>query len=159
MMNDPYQTNPYPNEQAGNPVHGQTVPGVVMGESFSRILWRGRWLILFALILAGAGVWFYLRNVTPMYESAAQILVDKPSPQPRSDVPQPVGSTLGQLPRHAGEHDGQSRDRVGGSEGPERGGPAHLRRSQLCEGTGRRALGGGEQEGRCHRGPGVLSAC
>ncbi len=59
-----------------------------------QILWRGRWLILLSLTLAVAGAYLYLRQATPLYESVAQILVDKPNAQPRSDVPQPVGSTL-----------------------------------------------------------------
>ncbi len=59
------------------------------------VLWRGRWLIVLSMIVAGAGAYGYLRRATPLYESVAQILVDKPNSQPRSDVPQPVGSTLG----------------------------------------------------------------
>ncbi|MGE5294711.1 MAG: GumC family protein [Solirubrobacterales bacterium] len=66
-----------------------------MGESLFQTLWRGKWLILFSAVVALAGSFAYLRKATPMYQSTSQILVDKPSPQVRSDVPVPVGSTLG----------------------------------------------------------------
>jgi uncharacterized protein involved in exopolysaccharide biosynthesis len=66
-----------------------------MGESLFQTIWRGKWLILLSTIVALAGAFVYLREATPMYQSTSQILVDKPSPQIRSDVPVPVGSTLG----------------------------------------------------------------
>ncbi len=65
---------------------------VASGNLF-QILWGGRWLILLAVAAALAAAYLYVRTVTPLYESAARILIDKPGPQPGSDVPQPVGST------------------------------------------------------------------
>ncbi len=78
---------------------GRDYPGPMpygnMGESLLQTIWRGKWLILLSTIVALAGAFVYLRETTPMYQSTSQILVDKPSSQIRSDVPVPVGSTLG----------------------------------------------------------------
>jgi capsular exopolysaccharide synthesis family protein len=63
-------------------------------DTLLEILWRGRWLILLSVVLAAAGAYVYLQVTTPMYDSTSRILVEKPAPQPRSDAPQPVGSTL-----------------------------------------------------------------
>ncbi len=73
---------------------GMINSGNVPGGSLLQILWRGRWLLLLSVLLAAAGAYAYLRLATPMYESTARLLVDKPNPQLRSDAPQPAGSTL-----------------------------------------------------------------
>ena len=94
-MTDTYEPNVSQTGQAGMAPYAQPVPGMGTGyESLFQILWRGRWLILLSVCLAAGGAYTYLRFATPMYESTARLLVDKPSPQPRSDAPQPVGSTL-----------------------------------------------------------------
>ena len=95
MMNDLYEPNASQVGPAGALPYLQPMPGPGSGyDSLFQILWRGRWLILLAVLLAAAGAYAYLRLATPMYESTARLLVEKPSPQSRSDVPQPVGSTL-----------------------------------------------------------------
>ena len=66
-----------------------------IGESLFHTIWRGKWLILISTIVVLTGAFVYLRVATPMYQSTSQILVDKPSSQVRSNVPVPVGSTLG----------------------------------------------------------------
>jgi succinoglycan biosynthesis transport protein ExoP len=67
--------------------------GPLEGDGLFQIIWHGRWLILLSLVAALAAAWFYLQRATPMYESTARILVDKPGLPPRTEVPQPVGST------------------------------------------------------------------
>ncbi len=78
---------------AGAPYGGPMAYGGIGGDGLFQILWRGFWLILLCVAAAVAGAWFYLQKATPLYESTARILVDKPGLQMRSDVPQPVGST------------------------------------------------------------------
>jgi capsular exopolysaccharide synthesis family protein len=54
------------------------MPGVaVNGEGLLPILWRSRWLILLALLLAGAGAYGYLLAVEPQYTGTARLLVEK----------------------------------------------------------------------------------
>ncbi len=72
---------------------GPMTEGVAGYDSLFRIFWRGRWLILVCTVLALGGAGLYLYMATPQYQSTSRILVDKPGPQTRSDVPQPVGST------------------------------------------------------------------
>jgi len=94
-MSDRYEPNANPAAQAGAGPYAQPMPGMGAGyDSLFQILWRGRWLILLSLVLAAGGACSYLWIATPLYESTARLLVDKPNPQTRSDVPQPVGSTL-----------------------------------------------------------------
>jgi succinoglycan biosynthesis transport protein ExoP len=93
-MNDMYESSFNSTAPAANP-YGVPLAGTAGGyDSLFQILWRGRWLALLSLLLAAAGAYAYLRFATPMYESTARLLVDKPSSQSRSDVPQPAGSTL-----------------------------------------------------------------
>ena len=66
-----------------------------LGESLFPIFWRGRWLLLLTTVLALTGAYVYLRRATPVYTSLSRILVERPSPSPHADIPQPVGSTLG----------------------------------------------------------------
>ncbi len=95
MMNDMYEPNASQTEQAGMAPYGQPMPGMGAGsDNLFQILWRGRWLILLCLLLAGGGIYAYLQLATPKYTSTARLLVDKPNPQSRSDAPQPAGSTL-----------------------------------------------------------------
>lgn len=94
-MNDMYEPNASQTGPAGITPYAQPMHGTGAGyDSLFQILWRGRWLILLSVVLAAAGAYTYLRIATPMYESTSRLLVDKPNPQPRSDAPQPVGSTL-----------------------------------------------------------------
>jgi len=72
---------------------GPMIDGAVGHDSLFRIMWRGWWLILLSIIAGLAGAYLYLRIATPLYVSTSLILVEKPGPLPRSDVPQPVGST------------------------------------------------------------------
>jgi|GEM_PF-612118 len=78
---------------------GMDYPGPMpysdMGQGLFQTIWRGKWLILLLTIVALTGALVYLREVTPMFQSMSQIVVDKPISQIRSDVPVPVGSTLG----------------------------------------------------------------
>ena len=80
-------------QNAGLAYPGPMTYGGVGGDSLFQIIWRGRWLILLSLIAASAGAWLYLQRTTPLYESTSRILVEKPGLLPRSEVPQPVGST------------------------------------------------------------------
>ena len=73
---------------------GPMTDGAVGHDSLFRIMWRGWWLILLSIVAGLAGAYLYLRIATPLYESTSLVLVDKPGSLPRSDVPQPVGSTL-----------------------------------------------------------------
>jgi capsular exopolysaccharide synthesis family protein len=72
---------------------GPMTDGAVGHDSLFRIMWRGRWLILLSIVAGLAGAYLYLQRATPLYVSTSLILVDKPGSLPRSDVPQPVGST------------------------------------------------------------------
>lgn len=67
------------------------------GESLFQMIWRGKWLLVLSVVASLCGAFVYLRQATPTYQSTSQILVDKPNLQPRSDVPVPVGSTLGNV--------------------------------------------------------------
>lgn len=81
-------------QNTGTLYSGSTHSGNIPGDSLFHILWRGRWWLLLSVLLGAAGAGAYLRFATPMYESTARLLVDKPNPRPRSDIPQPAGSTL-----------------------------------------------------------------
>jgi len=77
---------------------GMGYPGLMPYGSFgsgslSRIFWRGKWFIVLSVIAAMSGAFLYLRRATPMYQSTSRVLVDKPRPLVRLDVPIPVGST------------------------------------------------------------------
>jgi capsular exopolysaccharide synthesis family protein len=72
---------------------GPMTDGAVGHDSLFRIMWRGRWLILLSIVAGLAGSYLYLQIATPLYVSTSLILVDKPGSLPRSEVPQPVGST------------------------------------------------------------------
>ena len=91
----PEVDTPDSGQNAGMSYPGPMSYGGGGGDSVFQIVWRGKWLILLSIIVALVGAFVYLREATPMYQSTSQILVDKPSPQIRSDVPVPVGSTLG----------------------------------------------------------------
>jgi len=94
-MSDMYELNAGQAGPAGMAPYGPTIPGTgPRYDSLFEILWRGRWLILLSVVLAAGGIYAYLQLATPMYESTARLLVDKPNPQSRSDAPQPAGSTL-----------------------------------------------------------------
>jgi capsular polysaccharide biosynthesis protein len=80
-------------QNAGMMYPGPMTYGGVGGDSLFQIIWRGRWLILLSVVAALAAAWFYLQRATPLYESTSRLLVERAGPQPRSDVPQPVGST------------------------------------------------------------------
>jgi succinoglycan biosynthesis transport protein ExoP len=97
MMNEIYTPNASPNGQPGNAQYAQPIVGAATGaDNPFRIFWRGRWLILLSLIVAAGGAYiYYVQRITPMYESTSRLLVEKPSAQHGVDVPQPVGSTLG----------------------------------------------------------------
>lgn len=84
-------------QNAGTGYPGPMSYGMGGGESLFQIIWRGKWLILLSTIVGLAGAFLYLRRTTPTYQSTSRILVDKPSSQPGSDAPVPVGSTLGNL--------------------------------------------------------------
>ena len=94
-MNAMYEQNDNQNMQPGIVPYAAPVPGMAGGyDSLSQILWRGRWLLLFSMIVAAAAAYFYLRIATPMYESTSRILVEKPGERPNPAIPwQPVGST------------------------------------------------------------------
>ena len=95
MMDGMQEPNTNQTGQPGIAPYVPGMPGMGTGsDSLFQILWRGRWLILFSILLAAGGAYVYLREAVPMYQSTSQLLVDKPNPQTRSDVPQPVGSTL-----------------------------------------------------------------
>ncbi len=95
-MNDIYAPNESQNGQPGNVSYSPPMAtGGAGNDSLFQIIWRGWWLLLFSVLLAGAGAYVYLREATPMYESTSQLLVEKPNAQSHDDVPQPVGSTLG----------------------------------------------------------------
>lgn len=80
-------------QNAGMGYSGPMPYGSPGSGSLFRIFWRGKWLILLSVIAGLSGAFLYLRRATPMYQSTSRVLVDKPRPLVRLDVPIPVGST------------------------------------------------------------------
>lgn len=79
MRNEVYRQNLPSGEPIGIMPYALPMPGATAagGDSLSRIIWDGRWLILISLVLAGAGAYVYLRLVEPKYESTSRVLVEK----------------------------------------------------------------------------------
>lgn len=70
---------------------GYITAGAVGYDSLFHVLWRGRLMILLSVVAAGAAVYLYLQQTTPLYDSTARILIEKRGQQ--TEVPPPVGST------------------------------------------------------------------
>ncbi len=49
------------------------------------ILWRGRWIILAAIVVAIGAAVFYLQSTTPLYSASSQIYVDQSGPKILND--------------------------------------------------------------------------
>jgi len=79
--------------RASAPYPLPALPGTAGSGNLSQIFWRGRWLILLSVLIGGAAAYLCLRELTPLYESRARLLIGKPGARSHSDVPQPVGST------------------------------------------------------------------
>jgi succinoglycan biosynthesis transport protein ExoP len=62
------------------------------GDSLFQIAWRGKWLIVLAVLLGLGGAYAYLRRLPAEYTSTSRILVSVPDARLKSDVPLPVVS-------------------------------------------------------------------
>ena len=59
------------------------VPPVVgvMSESLVKIIWRSRWIVLFATVATLGGAFAYLSKATPIYTSTSKIYVEQSGPK------------------------------------------------------------------------------
>ena len=53
----------------------------LMSESLARIIWRSRWIVLFATVVALGGAFAYLSKATPIYTSTSRIYVEQSGPR------------------------------------------------------------------------------
>ena len=82
------------NVQTGIVPYGPPMPVMTGGgDSLFQIAWRGKWFILLATILGGAGAYVYLQRLTPMYTSVSRILIEKHGGRSNLGTPQALGST------------------------------------------------------------------
>jgi succinoglycan biosynthesis transport protein ExoP len=66
-------------ESSAGPATIESSEGI--GESLFAILWRRRWIVLLAGILALGGGFLYLQQATPLYTSTSRICVEQTGPQ------------------------------------------------------------------------------
>ena len=66
-------------ETSAGPVTIESLEGI--GESLFAILWRRRWIVLLAGLLALGGGFLYLQRATPLYTSTSRICVEQAGPQ------------------------------------------------------------------------------
>jgi len=52
-----------------------------MSESLVKIIWRSRWIVLFATVAALGGAFAYLSKATPIYTSTSKIYVEQSGPR------------------------------------------------------------------------------
>jgi len=52
-----------------------------MSESLVKIIWRSRWIVLFATVAALGGAFTYLSKATPIYTSTSKIYVEQSGPR------------------------------------------------------------------------------
>jgi len=58
----------------------------LMSESLVRIIWRSRWIVLFATVVALGGAFAYLSRATPIYTSTSRIYVEQSGPRILGEV-------------------------------------------------------------------------
>ncbi len=62
----------------------------VMSESLLRVIWRGRWLVLIAVVALLAAAVIYLAKTTPIYTSTSRIYVEQSGPRIMKEIAEGV---------------------------------------------------------------------
>jgi len=71
--------------------NGQMLPPVgLASESLIQIMWRGRWLILLAVVAALTTGFIYISKATPIYKSTSRIYVEQTGPKIISETEEGV---------------------------------------------------------------------
>ena len=62
------------------PPHQVNISGVLPDAGLFHVLWRRRWIVLAAVVLAAGAAFVQLRQATPIYSSLSRLYVEQSGP-------------------------------------------------------------------------------